>query len=73
MVDLGNVGLQVFLLGCIHNVMGLSFLVIGGAGRGQGVSLDRADGHRPLADGIAGGLFFLGLAARLALTGRPSD
>ncbi|MCG6113696.1 MAG: LysE family translocator [Mesorhizobium sp.] len=71
-VDLGNVGLQVFLLGCIHNVMGLSFLVLVGLAAGKASAWIARTGIGRWLDGIAG-LFFLGLAARLALTGRPGD
>lgn len=71
-VDLGHVGLQVFLLGCIHNVIGLSFLISVGlaAGRASGWIAKTSLGR--WLDGIAG-VFFLGLAARLALTSSPND
>lgn len=71
-VELGNVGLQVFLLGCIHNVLGLSFLIIVGLAAGKASAWMARSGVGRWLDGIAG-LFFLGLAARLALTGRTSD
>lgn len=70
-VSLGHVGLQVFLLGCIHNAIGLSFLIVVGLAAGKASGwLARTSVGRWL-DGIAG-VFFLGLAARLALTGRPN-
>ncbi|NKB61778.1 MAG: LysE family translocator [Gammaproteobacteria bacterium] len=64
--DLGQVGLQIFLLGCIHNVIGLVFLICIGlaAGRASGW-LARTSMGRWL-DGIAG-VFFIGLAIRLVL------
>ena len=71
-VPLGHVGLQVFLLGCIHNAIGLSFLLAVGLAAGKASGwLARTSFGRWL-DGIAG-VFFIGLAARLALTGRPND
>jgi threonine/homoserine/homoserine lactone efflux protein len=70
-VSLGHVGLQVFLLGCIHNAIGLSFLIAVGLAAGKASGwLARTSVGRWL-DGIAG-VFFLALAARLALTGRPN-
>lgn len=70
-VSLGHVGLQVFLLGCIHNAIGLSFLIVVGLAAGKASGwLARTSVGRWL-DGIAG-VFFLALAARLALTGRPN-
>jgi threonine/homoserine/homoserine lactone efflux protein len=71
-VSLGHVGLQVFLLGCIHNAIGLTFLIVVGLAAGKASGwLARTSFGRWL-DGIAG-VFFIGLAARLALTGRPND
>lgn len=70
-VSLGHVGLQVFLLGCIHNAIGLGFLIVVGLAAGKASGwLMRTSAGRWL-DGIAG-LFFLGLAARLAFTGRAN-
>jgi threonine/homoserine/homoserine lactone efflux protein len=71
-VELGHVGLQVFLLGCIHNIIGLSFLVAVGLASGSASAWIARTGIGRWLDGIAG-LFFLGLAARLALTGRSND
>lgn len=70
-VELGHVGLQVFLLGCIHNVIGLSFLIVVGLAAGKASGWIATTGVGRWLDGIAG-VFFLGLAARLALTGRPN-
>ncbi len=69
---LGHVGLQIFLLGCIHNVFGLTFLL------GIGLAAGRASGWLATTsfgrwmDGIAG-VFFIGLAVRLALSGKPEQ
>lgn len=71
-VPLGHVGLQVFLLGCIHNAIGLTFLLAVGLAAGKASGwLARTRAGRWL-DAVAG-VFFIGLAARLALTGRPND
>lgn len=70
-VQLGHVGLQVFLLGCIHNVIGLSFLIAVGLAAGKASGWIARTSLGRWLDGIAG-VFFLGLAARLALTGRPN-
>jgi threonine/homoserine/homoserine lactone efflux protein len=70
-VELGHVGLQVFLLGCIHNVIGLSFLIVVGLASGKASGWIARTNLGRWLDGIAG-VFFLGLAARLALTGRPN-
>lgn len=70
-VELGHVGLQVFLLGCIHNVIGLSFLIVVGLAAGKASGWIARTSVGRWLDGIAG-VFFLGLAARLALTGRPN-
>ena len=68
-VELGFVGLQIFLLGSIHAGIGLAFLVVVGlmAGRAAGWLQTTSAGR--WLDGLAG-VFFLGLAIRLALTGR---
>jgi threonine/homoserine/homoserine lactone efflux protein len=72
-VELRHVGVQVFLLGCIHNVIGLSFLIaVGLAAEKASGWIARTSVGRWL-DGIAGLLFFLGLAVRLALTGRTNS
>lgn len=68
-VELGHVGLQVFLLGCIHNIIGLSFLIVVGLAAGKASGWIARTSLGRWLDGIAG-VFFLGLAARLALTGR---
>lgn len=70
-VELGYVGLQVFLLGCIHNAIGLSFLIVVGLAAGKASCWIARTSLGRWLDGIAG-VFFLGLAARLALTGRPN-
>ncbi|MCX8996239.1 LysE family translocator [Rhizobiaceae bacterium BDR2-2] len=71
-VELGQVGLQVFLLGCIHNAIGLTFLIAVGLAAGKAAGwISRTSVGRWL-DGIAG-IFFIGLAVRLALTGRPNQ
>ncbi|MEM9247150.1 MAG: LysE family translocator [Pseudomonadota bacterium] len=69
-VELGHVGLQIFLLGCIHNVIGLLYLVCIGLAAGKAsVWLAQTQFGRWM-DGIAG-VFFIGLAVRLAVSGRP--
>lgn len=70
-VELGRVGLQVVLLGSIHNMIGLSFLLIVGLAAGKASGWIARTGLGRWLDGLAG-LFFLGLAARLALTGKPN-
>jgi len=69
-VELGHVGLQVFLLGSIHNAIGLSFLIAVGLAAGKASGWIARTSLGRWLDGVAG-VFFLGLAARLALTGRP--
>ena len=70
-VDLGHVGLQVFLLGCIHNIIGLSFLIVVGLAAGKASGWIARTNLGRWLDAMAG-VFFLALAARLALTGRPN-
>lgn len=65
-VELGHAGLQVFLLGCIHNLIGLTFLILVGLAAGKASNWILGTGLGRWLDGIAG-LFFIGLAARLAL------
>ena len=65
-VELGHVGLQVFLLGCIHNLIGLTFLILVGLAAGKASNWIARTGLGRWLDGIAG-LFFIGLAAKLAL------
>lgn len=70
--ELGNVGLQIFLLGCIHNAIGISFLIGIGLAAGRASSwLATTDFGRWL-DAIAAAFFF-GLAIRLVVSGRPDD
>jgi len=71
-VDLGHVGLQIFLLGCIHNLIGLIFLLTVGCAAGKASSWLAKHNFARWLDGFAG-LFFIGLAVRLAVTGRPQD
>ena len=70
--ELGNVGLQIFLLGCIHNAIGLAFLLSVGLAAGRASGWLASTNFGRWLDGVAG-IFFLGLAVRLALTGRPSN
>ncbi len=69
-VELGHVGLQIFLLGCIHNIIGITFLISIGiaAGRASGWLVTTSFGK--WMDGIAG-VFFLGLAVRLLIADKP--
>ncbi|WP_333826602.1 LysE family translocator [Pararhodobacter sp.] len=69
-VELGNIGLQIFLLGSIHNVIGVTFLVGVGLAAGKASGWVAQTGFGRWMDGIAG-VFFIGLAMRLALTGKP--
>lgn len=69
-LDLGYVGLQIFLLGCIHNVLGLAFLLTVGLAAGKASDWLANTSFGRWMDGIAG-LFFIGLAVRLAISGRP--
>jgi len=70
--ELGNVGLQVFLLGCIHNAIGLTFLLGVGITSGRASDwLNKTSVGRWL-DGIAG-VFFVGLALRLAFSEKPAE
>lgn len=71
-VDLGHVGLQIFLLGCIHNLIGLIFLLSVGCAAGRVSGWLAKHNFARWLDGFAG-LFFIGLAIRLAVTGRPED
>lgn len=68
-VSLGHVGLQMFLLGSIHNVIGTAFLICVGlaAGRASGWLVTTGVGR--WLDAIAG-VFFIGLALRLAFDRR---
>lgn len=71
-VDLGHVGLQIFLLGCIHNLIGLIFLLSVGCAAGRASGWLAKHNFARWLDGFAG-LFFIGLAVRLVVTGRPRD
>ena len=68
-LDLGHVGLQIFLLGCIHNVLGVAFLLAVGLAAGKAAGWLATTSFGRWMDGIAG-LFFIGLAVRLAISGR---
>ena len=68
-VELGNIGLQIFLLGSIHNVIGVTFLVGVGLAAGKASGWVAQTGFGRWMDGIAG-VFVIGLAMRLALTGK---
>lgn len=69
-LELGHVGLQIFLLGCIHNMLGLAFLLTVGLAAGKASDWLATTGFGRWMDVIAG-LFFIGLAVRLAVSGRP--
>ncbi len=70
-LDLGHVGLQIFLLGCIHSIIGLVYLVVIGCAAGKASTWLRTSGFARWLDAVAGTVF-LGLALRIALSGRPS-
>lgn len=65
-VGLGNVGLQIFLLGTIHNLIGVVFLIGVGLVAGRASGWISNSGFGRWMDGIAG-VFFVGLALRLAI------
>ena len=71
-VELGNVGLQIFLLGSIHNVIGVMFLVSVGLAAGKASNWLSVTSFGKWMDGIAG-LFFIGLAIRLVVSGKPEN
>lgn len=71
-VELGRVGLQIFLLGCIHAFFGLAYLAAIGCAAGKASSWLRTSGFARWLDGVAG-VVFLALALRIALSGRPSS
>lgn len=71
-IELGHVGLQLFVLGCIHNLIGTTFLICIGLAAGKASGWLAATQFGKWMDGIAG-LFFLGLALRLFFSGRPAD
>ena len=66
---LGAVGLQIFLLGCIHAALGAVWLSAIGIGSGAAAGWLARRAFARWLDGIAG-VFFIGLALRLALGGR---
>ena len=68
-VELGNVGLQIFLLGGIHNIIGVCFLLCVGiaAGKASGWLMNTRFGQWM---DLVSGLFFVGLAARLLISER---
>jgi threonine/homoserine/homoserine lactone efflux protein len=69
-ISIGHVGLQVFLLGCIHNAIGLTFLLGIGLAAGRASNWLTRTGFGRWLNGIAG-LFFIGLAIRLAVSEKP--
>lgn len=69
-VELGNVGLQIFLLGCIHNIIGITFLICIGLAAGKASGWLARTSFGKWMDGIAG-VFFIGLALRLVVSGKP--
>ncbi len=69
-VDLGHVGLQIFLLGCIHNVIGMTFLICVGLAAGKASKWLSRTRVGKWMDMIAG-VFFIGLAIRLLVSGKP--
>ena len=66
---LGAIGLQIFLLGCIHAGLGAVWLSLIGVGSGAAAGWLARRAFARWLDGIAG-VFFIGLALRLALGGR---
>lgn len=67
--DLGNVGVQIMLLGLIHTSIGLIYLLIIGTLIGNVAGWITKTRFGNYLDAIAG-VFFIGLALRLALSGR---
>ena len=70
-LELGHVGLQIFLLGCLHAGIGLVYLVVIGCVAGKASSWLRNSGFARWLDAVAG-IVFVGLAVRIALSDRPS-
>lgn len=70
--ELGNIGLQIFLLGCIHNLIGISFLVGIGLAAGRASSWLAQTNFGRWLDALAA-VFFVGLAIRLVVSGRPEN
>ncbi|MEM7669232.1 MAG: LysE family translocator [Pseudomonadota bacterium] len=71
-VELGNVGLQIFLLGCIHNIIGITFLISIGLVAGKASGWLARTSFGKWMDGIAA-VFFIGLAVRLLVSGRSEN
>lgn len=69
-VQLGHVGLQIFLLGCIHSLIGLVYLVCIGLAAGSVSERLSTSGFKRWIDGVAG-FFYVGLAVHLALSQKP--
>ncbi len=67
--DLGHVGLQIVLLGLIHTSIGLVYLLLIGTLTGNAAAWITKTRFSAYLDAIAG-IFFVGLALRLALSGR---
>ena len=70
--QLGHVGLQIFLLGAIHAGIGVIYLSAIGFAAGRASDWLATTSFGRWMDGIAG-VFFLGLAVRLAVSGRPES
>ena len=66
--DLGYVGLQIFTLGGIHNLIGSIFLIFIGVGSGNAAAFLAKSSFGRYLDLVAG-LFFVGLAIRLFFFG----
>lgn len=66
----GRVGLQMFLLGFLGNAIGVLYLIGIGSLSGSARTLLARGTFGRWLDGVAG-VFFIGLALRLAVTGRP--
>ena len=71
-VDLGLVGVQIFLLGCIHNGIGVTFLICIGLAAGKASAWLARTSFAKWMDGLAG-LLFLGLAIRLMISREPEQ
>ncbi|MEP5758440.1 MAG: LysE family translocator [Litoreibacter sp.] len=71
-IELGHVGLQIFLLGCIHTIIGITFLICIGLAAGKASGWLARTSFGKWMDAIAGA-FFLGLAVRLLITGKPEQ
>ena len=70
--SLGSVGLQIFLLGSIHAGIGVVYLVSIGFAAGRASDWLATTSFGRWMDGVAG-VFFLGLAIRLAVSGKPEN